>query len=546
MEINNKAPLSKGNTNEHTLNASEASNVEVMNFAILNSVPIINNIGDENSFLNSIIHLFYFIPEIFPYLEKNKLNFVEGKKNYHILLELYEILKKYNELLDFDKCIKIPQEKRYINVDKLRNVISELYKGEGFFKVNQIEEPSKLLYVFLNSIHSFSIKLDSPKYYILQNYKENNSLDNKGYDDLNQTDVLNECSPKCISHKLFSYHLVQQVECQNCFSSGNIKKFPSNFYIFEIKYKNIYSIIKGVQKVEGFSNSFFRLAKRQIQFSEGQRPSNCKCKVPSLINKNYVIEPSEYYNFNISWEEIIPNFVDVCQFFNILPRIFKNGDFFDLLSKNDVYPYLLYGLICYFNGQYISFYMNEYKEWFFFQDMNTYKIKAWIDIIKLCVINHYLPVMLFYKKGIKSTLGPDKVSIIEIEELMKYCNNLDKETLEKISSSNQENGHLKNLYNKMLIRPTVKVNKVNEGSLIKNLKNYQILEENKEKKKKMRHLEEMEKDIDERGSEGINIFAGKWICELCHNHNYFSNYQCSKCREINTKVYEILYNTITR
>ena len=43
--------------------------------------------------------------------------------------------------------------------------------------------------------------------------------------------------------------------------------------------------------------------------------------------------------------------------------------------------------------------------------------------------------------------------------------------------------------------------------------------------------------------EGINLFAGKWICHKCHNHNNFSVYQCSKCQEINVKVFEIIYNT---
>ena len=46
--------------------------------------------------------------------------------------------------------------------------------------------------------------------------------------------------------------------------------------------------------------------------------------------------------------------------------------------------------------------------------------------------------------------------------------------------------------------------------------------------------------------EGINLFAGKWICHKCHNHNNFSVYQCSKCQEINVKVYEIIYNSKTR
>ena len=88
-------------------------------------------------------------------------------------------------------------------------------------------------------------------------------------------------------------------------------------------------------------------------------------------------------------------------------------------------------------------------------------------------------------------------------------------------------------------------NKANDYDLLKTVENWQKLEEMKEKKQKMQYLEDMHKsEEDSRMSpEGINLFVGKWICHKCHNHNNFSVYQCSKCQEINVKVYEIIYNT---
>lgn len=67
----------------------------------------------------------------------------------------------------------------------------------------------------------------------------------------------------------------------------------------------------------------------------------------------------------------------------------------------------------------------------------------------------------------------------------------------------------------------------------------------KEKKKKMKFLDEMQKFENASGMipEGINLFAGKWICHKCSNYNNFFVYQCSKCQEINVKVFEIIYNT---
>ena len=59
----------------------------------------------------------------------------------------------------------------------------------------------------------------------------------------------------------------------------------------------------------------------------------------------------------------------------------------------------------------------------------------------------------------------------------------------------------------------------------------------------MKYLDEAQEN-DDTGMvpEGINIFAGKWICFKCHNHNNLSNFQCSKCQEINNKVFEIIHN----
>ena len=168
-EIQNN--INQNNLTNSNLNLSKEPKKES-----LISVPMSNNIGDENSFFNAIIHMLYFTPEIFQYLKENNQNF---SKNYQILTELYKILDKYDKLLDKNQFYLIPEEERFINVKKLRNQISELYKGEGLFQLGQSDEPSEILYFFLNAIHSFSIDLASPKYYILEMHSNiNNNINN--------------------------------------------------------------------------------------------------------------------------------------------------------------------------------------------------------------------------------------------------------------------------------------------------------------------------------------------------------------------------------
>ena len=509
------------------------------------SVPLSNNIGDENSFFNAIIHMFYFTPEIFSFLEENKQNFTG---NYEILLELYKILDKYNKLLDKNQCYLIPEEERFIDVKNLREKISELYQGEGLFQFGNSDEPSEILYFFLNAIHSFAIDLISPKYYILDNHSSvninNNENTNNNINEENDKDSITQedeeekredkCDPICLSHSLFDMHLLQQVECLNCKSVGNIKKFPNKFFIYDINYKNIALNIKNISKFKYLSNIFFRQAKKQFQVSNENCPK--KCSSPKVINRTYVMGTSSYLIFNISWKEIRPTLEDVCKCYFMLSRVLHNNEIFDVIDKDLIADYSLYGFISYWNGHYISFYNNKYKEWFFYEDMRTKKMGTWKEIIIFCIKNHYHPIMLFFKKAdSKIAVFDTQIQEKDFNELMQYCKTVDAETLDKTGSINI------NISN--YLRPSLFPNKAKDDDLIRTVENLQKLEEMKEKKKKMKYLDEAEGSGDTSMiPEGINLFAGKWICHKCHNHNNISSFQCSKCQEINVKVFEIIYN----
>ena len=513
----------------------------------LNSVPMVNEIGDENSFFNCIIHMLHFTPEILPFLQDNKDFFKKENSGYDILGELCDILDKYDKLLDKNQCYTIPEDERFIDVKSIRKKISELYKGEGFFQMNNSDEPSEILYFFLNAIHSYSLNLDSPKYYIIENHKKRKESENE----INNFNYLGEkedkCDPICLSHELFDMHLIQQIECLSCKSSGNIRKFPNNFFIFDINYKYIAINTKHINKFKYLLNTFFRYAKKQFQTTDDECPG--QCKVPNLINRTYVLEPSQYLVFNINWKEIKPSLKEVCKCYFMLSRVLHNNEIFDFLDKDKIADYSLYGFISYWNGHYISFYTNKYKEWYFYEDMTTKKMLSWKEILIYCIKNHYHPIMLFYRKT-EGKIAIYDPQIVEKDyiEIMNYCITVDAETLERNSLLSFEDTKLSNLtvsLSNSFIRPTMQPNQTNDYDLLKSVENLQKLEEMKEKKKKMKFLDEAQKSENASGMipEGINLFAGKWICHKCRNHNNFSVYQCSKCQEINVKVFEIIYNT---
>ena len=172
---------------------------------------MINNIGDENSFFNCIIHMLHFTPEILTFLQENKDLFKKENSEYEILGELCDILEKYDKLLDKDQCYTIPEDERFIDVKSIRTKISEIYKGEGFFQMNNSDVPSEILYFFLNAIHSYSLNLDSPKYYIIENHKKRKESEKE----INNFNLLgekeNKYDPICLSHELFDMHLIQQI-----------------------------------------------------------------------------------------------------------------------------------------------------------------------------------------------------------------------------------------------------------------------------------------------------------------------------------------------
>ena len=541
MNLNQRYSINNENKSLNQNNITNASslNRETKKESLM-SVPLANNIGDENSFFNSIIHMLYFTPEVYAFLDENKQNF---SKNYEILLELYKILDKYDKLLDKNQCYLIPEEERFVDIKNLRIKISELYKGEGLFQLGNSDEPSEILYFFLNAFHSYAIDLNSPKYYILENHS-NININNIDINDEKDSIISQEieekkediCDPICLSHSLFDMHLLQQVECLNCKKVGNVKKFPNKFFILDINYKYISINTKNIDKFKYLSNIFFRQAKKQFQFTNEQCPN--KCSSQKLINRTYIMGAANYLIFNINWKEIRPKLEDVCKCYFMLPKVLHNNEIFDVIDKDLVADYSLYGFISYWNGHYISFFYNKYKEWYFYEDMRTKKMGTWKDIITFCIKNHYHPIMLFYKKtDSRVAILDSQILEKDFNEIMNYSRTVDADVFDKFDKNVDDINY------STYLKPSLKPNKAKDRDLIRTVENLQKLEEMKEKKKKMKYLDEAQEN-DDTGMvpEGINIFAGKWICFKCHNHNNLSNFQCSKCQEINNKVFEIIHN----
>lgn len=198
------------------------------------AAPMKNDIDDQNCYVNVIIHTLHYIPEIFEFLTKESI--ANSTNDHRLLIELDKLLERYNELTS--KSCNISEEDRYCNVYDLRRELESLLKGEGLFQLGLTGDPVDLLFIFLNAFHSYAIKANSLKYCVDK-----------------------ECKPVCPSHELFVFNLVQQLECKNCKATSDLLKFDYNYFIHDIKMKDIILKIESFAQLDDFSLKLFNFAK---------------------------------------------------------------------------------------------------------------------------------------------------------------------------------------------------------------------------------------------------------------------------------------------
>ena len=503
------------------------------------AAPLKNDIGEQNSFVNVIIHLLHYTTEIPEFLQKNNFKI---EPQYNLLYLLQQLLIKYSKLTNPDEYSKIPEGERICDVYDLRKELEKMYKGEEMFKMNTTGDPADLLFIFLNAFHSYCMRAHSLKY----------SIDK-------------ECLPQhCPSHDFIWVNLVQQYECASCKSTSDVMKFDYNYFMYELQMKELLQKIQKLKKLVEFQNKFFIFSKDIKSRANGQCPK--KCKNPNLKKNTILMTIKEYLFFNVSWKETTPNLSDICKFFFLIPQAMKNNEIFQIYVKDQVKPYTLYGLICYWAGHYVAFFKSLEKEagrvnWIYHEDKTVTELKSWRDVIVLCLKNHFHPVMLFYKQSeSRMSFYEDSSALNERDYLnmFRHCQRVDKANHLSVDTDSTEVDKQKPPESPSKIRPNIEVKKTNDINLVKTIKNLQKIEEikktggNNEFADFMDSMEEEEEKEEEkapspkspkkRGSILLGLRPGEWQCrnKACGNINNCSTYQCVKCKSINLKVYEAI------
>ena len=439
---------------------------------ILNPIiPMINNRGNNNCFINVLVQILFHSPEF----RRDYLNIDFDKTDLNNpLFQLQILFLKYMEY-------QTDKKQYIIDIKNFRNQLSKIFTDieEGI-----VGDPVEVLNHIFNAIHLYKVK----------------------HTNLNEFNASKfNCHLTCLSHKLFSIKLIETLICESCKSKNEIP-YDENYFIYEIF---VFEILEQLHNKTNqlFRNKLFSYSKIINMEIQNLKISECKCKNPlikrHLIQKDY---NNLYLIINLTWDNPIPRMTDICKMFNLIPLVDSNSNLFTLSNEDKLKSdYYLYALVLFYNGHYTCA-LNSNNKWYFIDDTKYKIFQSYKDLIKDLIKNHYHPIILFYSKNIKYP-GVDKNDVFHSEEyknIYQFCFDFDKRRGENISNPVSRKTSNNTVISK------ISSNKVNQNidnnSPIKTLSSNSI----------------------------TTSISNAWVCSYCKKKNGFNNENCWCChRKIN-------------
>ena len=429
-------------------------------------IPMINNRGNNNCFINVLVQIFFHSPEF----RRDFLNIDFDKTDLNNpLFQLQKLFLKYMEYQT--------ENKQYIiDIKNFRNTLSKTFNDieEGF-----VGDPVEVFNHILNAIHLYKVK----------------------HTNLNEFNASKfNCHHTCLSHKYFSVKLIETLICEYCKSKNEIP-YDENYFIYEIF---VFEILEQLHNKPNqlFRNQLFKYSKTINMDIQNLKISECKCKNPEI--KRHLIQ-NDYNNLyliiNLTWDNPIPRMTDICKMCNLIPLVESNSNLFTLSNEDKLKSdYYLYALVLFYNGHYTCA-LNSNNKWYFIDDTKYKIFQSYKDLIIDIIKNHYHPIILFYSKNIKYP-GVDKNEVFHSDEyknIYKFCFDFDKRRGENISNPISR----KATNNTVISR--ISSNKVN-----------QYIDNNNPSKR--------------ISSNSITTsISNGWVCSYCKKKNSFFNEICWCC-----------------
>ena len=494
---NNSTNLKTNPNNNINNNTNSIKNKNINNISQKNIYStLINPCGMNDSFIYAVIYSIHHMKLFNKYITNDLNQQIQNKKSCVLLSNLYEIL------IQMDK-------NKFINISNFRYNLSNLFQTHRKFLPGQPDEPSDLLFVLINSIHSFSI-----------NFPLNEISDEN-------------CIEKCFSHKFIWLDLSRIDECK---CSGSTKRLFSNHnYITDIPMNKIFNLMRLKNKNKE-NYSLYENNKKLFEYYTtlvSRMKTNCpvngqRCPINKTLHKLHLSNSPSYLIFNLEqdFNEHDLNYafssLNILKNFVLIPNKFDIWDLFQLNSKKNKNDFDFIGCILFKISKVYSCAFKNKKGLIVYYDCNDSKNEnmnnniecnnynniiefvSYYDFVVFCIKNGLFPIMIFYQGSLLTKNEINKNNIIntfdecldkgQIDILEEYCINTD------------------NLYN------ILQNNLRKKENLIITKKPKNICDMNKNS-----NLKEFNK----------NIIINGYICPNCNYKNKINDEVCFKCASNN-------------
>ena len=403
-------------------NPKESNNLNTLIKGEKNNYSIlINPEGMNDSYIFVIIYAIHHMKLFRQYIINNLNKQMQSNRNISLLYNLREILFQFNK-------------NRFINISNFVSILSDLFQTHRKFLLDQPDDPSDLLFVLINSIHSYSLKFP-----------------------LNEVSDEN-CLEKCFSHKFIWLDLSRIDKCK---CNGSTKRLFSNHnYITDIPVNKIFNLIKIKNNVFLYDTNkkLFEYYTNLVSRIKTNCPINgLRCPINKTFHKLHLSNSPSYLIFNLeqNFNEYNSNYafsdLNILKNFVLIPNKFDIWNLFELNSKKNKNNFDLIGFVLFRITKVYSCAFKNKKGLFVYYDYNwknnIYKEKcdmntinkdiiefvSYFDLVFFCIKNGLIPVMLFYQgsflteknKNNNMNNNDDFLSKEQIDLLEKCCINTD-------------------------------------------------------------------------------------------------------------------------
>ena len=407
-----------------------------------------------------------------------------------LLLIIRDILTKIDQIKNLNNINKNILINNIINIEHLKEKLSELFKNENKFWKDSPDDPMDFLYVLINYLH-----------------------------DLNINKPIKKICDECFSHKNLSMILYKVYECE-CKAESKLY-LTNNNYFLDIPINIIINKFSEIN-ITGMNQMLFNYYQKLIYNVKikGDCPKyGNNCKINKLHKKYFLKRCPSYLIFNLEndlfkYNELFFPLNNILKNFILIPHLLNISTLFNLRNKNDKIYYELIGILFLKISKTYSCLFKSKEIFYYYEDNIFLSFNNYYDIILFSLKNGNIPIAIIYQ-NISLNNVPKNIDENSIYYNTKY--ELTNEQINKLEKYVKNvNNFNKNLKNKI---------RTNENIFSDFNKNYEI--------NTTKNISYSDYYTSSRYSNSVNSYnlwqKNEYLCNYCERINKIENPICFFC-----------------